>query len=204
MPATKLTFGLTLDGSVDDFDATATEALATALKSTLGCIEPLCLVALTISASSVAVSVEMTIPDTDHDASDQLVADVERSSTDLSAMAPASISSTLASGGASVSVLSSSPLQKVTGVSIALAVAPPPPSPPPSGDAQGGENNAPPIVRIIVVVVIAIVIIGVVIAIVFSVRYMMKKRATPPKDAGVTITQTSSAVHYAAEAHDKI
>lgn len=139
MPSTVVTFALTLDGSVDDFDEAATAALKASLEATLGCIEPACLLKLTLAASSVAVQTTMTIPnygDDDQGAPPAVAAAVHAVASNLTALPPASISSVLSDAGASVSVVAAAAPTVATGISVPLAVAPPPPSPPPTQTEQ--------------------------------------------------------------------
>ena len=62
VPATVVSVGLTLGGTIEDFDETAQTALATSLKDTLGCFEPACFLRLVVSAGSVSVQAQLTIP----------------------------------------------------------------------------------------------------------------------------------------------
>ena len=57
LSATRLTLGLTISGSIDDFDKTALEA---SLRAHLQCNEPTCNLALTASAASVRVEAVLT------------------------------------------------------------------------------------------------------------------------------------------------
>ena len=59
------------------------------------------------------------------------LAAIQEAAAELTAMPPAAISSTLAEGGAVVTVESAAPATVETGVTVPIAVAPPPPSPPP-------------------------------------------------------------------------
>jgi len=139
--ATVISISLTLAGTVETFDTSAKASLKTSLQTTLNCYKPLCLMELIVSAGSLQVDVEMTIPQgevgsgeaggSDANAPSATAAAIQAAAASLTALPPASISSQLAAAGATgVSVQSAAAPTVQVGVVIPLAVAPPPPSPP--------------------------------------------------------------------------
>lgn len=149
-----MSVGLTLSGSVDDFDDSSRESLSQSFKTTLGCFEPECFLELRISAGSVAVDAIMTIPDaatttttaaaTTGASTVVNVTAISQAAADLVAMPPASISSQLAAAGAAVSVESAAPVDVQTNVVVPLVVGPPPPSPPPPTPPPSPPPPSPP------------------------------------------------------------
>jgi hypothetical protein len=125
--ATVVELGLTISADLASFGEAEQASLKTTLELELGCFPPACLLELRLSASSVAVSAILTIPDTGPGNSSATASSITTAATTLVQQPPEALSSSLG-----VTVVSAAPVAVASGVAVPIAVAPPPPSPPPS------------------------------------------------------------------------
>ena len=141
--ATVVSFGLSLEGDVSDFDEATTTALVVSFETTLACFAPACLLELRITPGSVAIEAIMTIPDTGDGGTaggasggagtSTAAAAISAAASALAAEPPAAIASALAAAAPtpiSITVTSAASVAVQTRVSVPIVVAPPPPSPP--------------------------------------------------------------------------
>jgi len=138
--ATVVSVGLTLDSSVEAFNASARSALSSKLRSSLACVPPTCVLELRVAAASVAVTARLTIPD-DTAGVDvaSTRAEVIAAAQALAAQSPAQLSLSLSSETLSVSAVNAATVSVDNSIVVPLVVAPPLPElpqpvepPPPS------------------------------------------------------------------------
>ena len=133
-----ITTNLEIGGTVASFDTAAQNALKSSVASSLNCIEPACVVQLSISAGSVIVQVDVIIPDNSPAATD--VSTIASSATTLFSAPVASISANL---GVTVVSQPAAPVTQAA-VPVALVVAPPPAPPPPPSPPPSPPKPPPP------------------------------------------------------------
>ena len=126
--ATVIEVGLTIDGTVDDFNTQERANVKTALQSEASCFEPSCFTKLYVSGGSIWVTARFTIPDAtgaDSGTAAKAVTAVTAAVTSLSTKSTAALSSAL--GVVVTSVTAPTVHEKIT---VPIIVAPPPPSQP--------------------------------------------------------------------------
>jgi len=143
-----LSFGLTVQGDVNSFDADARGALELVLSQQLDCKPPGCyLMILSVTPASVALRVQMTVPD-DPSAlpgggssaadSDATASTVARRTRTLLSQTPAQLSTALSVGVQGVALLS---VQAGLTVPLVLSQAPASPAPLDGGGPGGGTGG---------------------------------------------------------------
>ena len=133
---TRITFGLTIAGDLSDVGTAMTSALKDRLIEHLSCLEPECVLTLTLAAASVDVEVTMRIPS--GSASAQATVDAALSSAQ--ALASSSLAALTALLGVVVETIRPPVVQ--SGVLATMKVAPPPPSATLSAGAPPAEPPA--------------------------------------------------------------
>jgi hypothetical protein len=128
--ATVVSLGLTIGGDVASFGAAEQADLASNLRSTLSCVEPICILELRLSsAGSIVVDVVLTIPETSASSGATNTSAAANVAAAAQTLVAAPASSLTASLG--VSVQGTTAPTVASGIAVPLVVAPPPPSPPP-------------------------------------------------------------------------
>jgi len=122
--ASVVTVGLTIAGGIEAFDEAAQARLASTLRASLGCFEPVCFLELRVAAGSVQIDALLTIPNTG-EGSGTAVTDIAAAATTLAATSSSALSRTL---GVTVTGTAAPTVQQA--VPVPIVVAPPPPSSP--------------------------------------------------------------------------
>ena len=123
--AAVIELSFTISGDVTDIDDAEEGRLKASMESSLSCFEPTCLLKLVISAGSVSVGAQLTIPDVGGGGGNAAaVSAVSAAATSLTA------SSSALSGALGVDATAVAAPVVVPSVAVAIVVAPPPPSPP--------------------------------------------------------------------------
>ena len=172
-------FGLTFDGDLNDYSATQIATLKDALSARLNCTAPACLMTLRLSAASVLLSMDLTIPNNGPGNPSAAVAQANAAANVLAATPMATLSAQLsAATGTQVKVVGIISVSVVTGVLVPLVVAPPPPSPPPPSPSPPPQSNPPPLAVETSgsIGIIIGVIVGVVIALVLALVFKRRRR----------------------------
>jgi hypothetical protein len=170
---------LTFDGDLNDYSATQIATLKDALSARLNCTAPACLMTLRLSAASVLLSMDLTIPNNGPGNPSAAVAQVNAAANVLAATPMTTLSAQLsAATGTQVDVIGIISVSVATGVLVPLVVAPPPPSPPPPSPSLPPPSN-PPLLAVETsgsIGIIIGVIVGVVIALVLALVFKRRRR----------------------------
>jgi len=170
MVVTRIVLELTLDETVESFDAAKQEAFSGQLGTSIGCVAPACRIQLEIYAASIVVRSIITV-DEASDADADAIAD---SATALADKTPAELSTELG-----VTVESVGSVSVETGVRLLVAVAPPPPPMTPPSSPDEGLSGA-----VIAIIIVVVVLVLLVVAILLYKRSAGGKMSDMPVDGG--------------------
>jgi hypothetical protein len=189
--ATVVRLGLTFAGALSDYSATQIAILKNALSARLNCTAPACLMTLRLSAASVLLSMDLTIPNNGPGNPSAAVAQANAAANVLAATPFATLSAQLsAATGTQVNVVGIISASVATGVLVPLVVAPPPPSPPrpPSPPPSPPLKSNPPPLAVETsgsIGIIIGVIVGVILALILALVFMRRRRRLNEKNAGM-------------------